>query len=200
MKNLKVYSFLLISFVLLLTSCTVQKRHYRNGYHIDFNQPINSRTADKQIPEKKSNTSQEQQTIKISEAPDLGCEGSVNEQIGEKPTKVTRNDAQNVSASLSAVVKNPSVMSKAEAGVSATEKRLSPPDGEQTTNKSQLVALLLCFFFGVFGIHRFYLGYIGIGLIQLFTAGGCGIWALIDLIMILTGDLKPKNGDYGSKF
>ncbi|MBK6861869.1 MAG: TM2 domain-containing protein [Saprospiraceae bacterium] len=62
--------------------------------------------------------------------------------------------------------------------------------------KSQLIALLLCIFVGGLGIHRFYLGYTTIGIIQLLTAGGCGIWALIDLIRIITGDLKPKNGDY----
>ncbi len=199
MKNLTVYSVLLITCILALTSCTVQKRHYRNGYHVDFNQQIEGRTSPKDIPEKKLTTIQAPQTGNISESPDLGCEVSVNEQIGEGPTKVTLTDAQNISTSLSAVGKYPSVMSKAEAGVSATQKSLGPPDGEQTTNKSQLVALLLCLFFGLLGIHRFYLGYIGIGLIQLFTAGGCGIWALIDLILIITGDLKPKNGEYGSK-
>ncbi|HRG67916.1 MAG TPA: TM2 domain-containing protein [Saprospiraceae bacterium] len=62
--------------------------------------------------------------------------------------------------------------------------------------KSQLIALLLCVFVGGLGIHRFYLGYTTIGIIQLLTAGGCGIWALIDLIRIITGDLKPKNGNY----
>ena len=62
--------------------------------------------------------------------------------------------------------------------------------------KSQLVALLLALFVGVLGIHRFYLGYTGIGIIQLLTFGGLGIWALIDLILIITGDLKPKTGDY----
>lgn len=65
--------------------------------------------------------------------------------------------------------------------------------------KSQLIALLLCFFLGGLGIHRFYLGYTTIGIIQLLTAGGCGIWALIDLIRIITGDLKPKDGDYSEK-
>ena len=65
--------------------------------------------------------------------------------------------------------------------------------------KSQLIALLLCFFLGGLGIHRFYLGYTWQGVVQLLTAGGCGIWALVDLIMIITGDLKPKNGDYTSK-
>jgi len=64
--------------------------------------------------------------------------------------------------------------------------------------KSQLVALLLCIFVGGLGIHRFYLGYIWQGIVQLLTGGGCGIWALIDLIRIITGSLKPKDGDYGT--
>jgi len=54
----------------------------------------------------------------------------------------------------------------------------------------------LAFFLGGLGIHRFYLGYTTIGIIQLLTAGGLGIWALIDFIRILIKDLKPKDGDY----
>jgi hypothetical protein len=65
--------------------------------------------------------------------------------------------------------------------------------------KSQLVALLLVIFVGGIGIHRFYLGYTAIGIIQLITLGGCGIWALIDLIRIAMGDLKPKGGEYSEK-
>ena len=42
-------------------------------------------------------------------------------------------------------------------------------------NKSYTAALLLSFFLGGFGIHRFYTGYIGLGILQLITAGGCGI-------------------------
>lgn len=62
--------------------------------------------------------------------------------------------------------------------------------------KSQLIALLLVIFVGGLGIHRFYLGYTWQGVVQLLTLGGCGIWALIDLIRIITGDLKPKDGEY----
>ncbi|MEM9917768.1 MAG: TM2 domain-containing protein [Bacteroidota bacterium] len=63
--------------------------------------------------------------------------------------------------------------------------------------KSQLVALLLVILVGGLGIHRFYLGYTTIGIIQLLTLGGCGIWALIDLINIITGNLLPADGsDY----
>lgn len=66
--------------------------------------------------------------------------------------------------------------------------------------KSQTVALILVILVGLLGIHRFYLGYTGVGVIQLLTAGGCGIWALIDLIRIATGDLKPADGsDYENK-
>lgn len=62
--------------------------------------------------------------------------------------------------------------------------------------KSQLTAVLLAFFLGVLGIHRFYLGYTWQGVVQLLTFGGLGIWSLIDFIRILTGDLKPKDGEY----
>lgn len=60
--------------------------------------------------------------------------------------------------------------------------------------KSQLIALILVILVGALGIHRFYLGYTTIGIIQLLTLGGCGIWALIDLIRIAMGDLGPADG------
>lgn len=65
--------------------------------------------------------------------------------------------------------------------------------------KSQLVALLLAVFIGTLGIHRFYLGHIWQGVVQLLTLGGCYIWWIIDVIRIATGDLKPRGGDYETK-
>jgi len=62
--------------------------------------------------------------------------------------------------------------------------------------KSQVTALILVALIGGLGIHRFYLGYTWQGIVQLLTGGGCGIWWIIDLVRIITGDLKPKNGDY----
>ena len=61
--------------------------------------------------------------------------------------------------------------------------------------KSKTVAALLCWFLGVLGIHRFYLGHTLYGVIQLLTLGGLGIWALIDFIRILTGSLKDSQGN-----
>ena len=63
------------------------------------------------------------------------------------------------------------------------------------SNKSKWVAAVLCFFLGVFGVHRFYVGKIGTGLIQLFTAGGLGVWWIIDLVVILLGGFTDKAGN-----
>ncbi|NBC08138.1 MAG: NINE protein [Bacteroidetes bacterium] len=65
------------------------------------------------------------------------------------------------------------------------------------TDKDQLVALILCIMVGWMGIHRMYLGYYGIGIIQLLTLGCCGLWTLLDMIRIITGNLQPKEGLYG---
>ena len=60
--------------------------------------------------------------------------------------------------------------------------------------KSRLAAVLLCFLFGVFGAHRFYVGKIGTGILMLVTGGGFVIWALIDLIIIIVGSFRDKEG------
>ena len=62
------------------------------------------------------------------------------------------------------------------------------------SSKSYVTALLLSFFFGVFGVDRFYLGHVGVGLGKLFTFGGLGIWALIDFILIATKNVKDSQG------
>lgn len=67
---------------------------------------------------------------------------------------------------------------------------VTPPPKPADPDKSKydwLVVFLLCLFLGALGIHRFYVGKTGSGIAQLLTAGGCGIWALIDLIMIVMG-------------
>ena len=58
-----------------------------------------------------------------------------------------------------------------------------------------LTTLLLCFFLGTFGVHSFYTKKTAIGVVQLITLGGCGIWALVDLIMIITESFRDGNGN-----
>ena len=64
----------------------------------------------------------------------------------------------------------------------------------EKSDKNFVVAILLCLFVGVFGVHRFYVGKVGTGILQLITLGGLGIWAFIDLIMIIVGAFKDKQG------
>jgi len=71
---------------------------------------------------------------------------------------------------------------------------MQQPYQQMGMQKDWLTTLLLCIFLGFLGVHRFYTGHIVIGLIQLFTFGGCGIWWLIDLIMIATGSFTDSNG------
>ncbi len=63
------------------------------------------------------------------------------------------------------------------------------------SDKRILPAFLLCFFLGVIGAHRFYVGKIGTGILQIVTLGGLGIWALIDFIMIIAGAFTDKQGN-----
>jgi TM2 domain-containing membrane protein YozV len=81
----------------------------------------------------------------------------------------------------------------------------SAPKEQVASGKSQLVALLLVIFLGGLGIHRFYLGYIGRGILYIGLAvtsflivPAIALLALliIDLIKIITGSLKPKGGEY----
>ena len=60
--------------------------------------------------------------------------------------------------------------------------------------KSHVVAILLSFFLGAFGVDRFYLGYTGLGILKLVTIGGLGLWALIDFIRIIIKSLGPADG------
>jgi hypothetical protein len=66
--------------------------------------------------------------------------------------------------------------------------------GNAISPKSRVVAALLAWFLGFLGIHRFYVGKVGTGVLMIVTLGGLGIWALIDFIVILVGSFKDKDG------
>lgn len=76
----------------------------------------------------------------------------------------------------------------------ATHIQINPGGNHLMAHKNKLTAILLSVFVGGLGIDRFYLGYTGLGVVKLLTCGGFGIWALIDLVMICTGSLRPADG------
>ncbi|MBQ9979337.1 MAG: TM2 domain-containing protein [Clostridia bacterium] len=64
---------------------------------------------------------------------------------------------------------------------------------------NKLAAILITLFLGEFGIHRFLAGKIGTGIIWLLTGGLCGIGWLVDLISVITGNFKTKDGKKWTK-
>ena len=64
----------------------------------------------------------------------------------------------------------------------------------KTSSIDWLALFLLTFFVGVLGVHRFYVGKIGTGVLMLITLGGLGVWFLVDLLLVVTGQFTNKDG------
>ncbi|MNN99273.1 TM2 domain protein [compost metagenome] len=64
----------------------------------------------------------------------------------------------------------------------------------EKSSKSFVATLLLAFFLGTIGVHRFYVGKVGTGILMILTAGGLGLWTLIDFIMIAIGKFTDSEG------
>ena len=73
------------------------------------------------------------------------------------------------------------------------EKLLNSSTTTSTTD--WLTLFLITFFVGVLGVHRFYVGKIGTGFLMLLTLGGLGVWFLVDLILVVTGQFTNKEGE-----
>lgn len=120
----------------------------------------------------------------------LKASDNSNSELAEVSLK--RNVPQSVSVASSNYVPTTKQLRKAK----RLEKKLEKQRATDGGSKSAVAAILLCFFVGIFGIHRFYMGYYGIGILQLITLGFFGIWTLIDFILLIVGELQPKNGQF----
>lgn len=76
----------------------------------------------------------------------------------------------------------------------ALQRSYLPNSMPESSEKKILPAFLICFFLGILGIHRFYVGKTGSGIAQLLTLGGLGVWVFIDWIMIMCGSFKDSDG------
>lgn len=80
---------------------------------------------------------------------------------------------------------------KAEAPAAETKAAPAPTAGEKK-KLSWVLVLILSILFGQIGVDRFMMGQVGLGILKLITAGGCGIWWIVDVILIAT---KSTFGD-----
>lgn len=182
----------------LLSSCSIEKRLYRDGFYVSGNHKKTERTtaltANVQQPIRGEERVEQLSAASVStvEIEVLTVNVIINETVSPPQSEAVAEASQTGSD-----IRTESSTRHTDDTRAVVKKKMGKPEpARPAEGKSQLVAFLLCFFFGLLGIHRFYLGYVGIGLIQLFTLGGFGIWALIDLILIACGVLKPKNGEY----
>jgi len=216
MKNSIIKFSIFVFLGLFIASCStiptsITKRHYRGGWYVETKGSINKQEIVKNtLPVNKSELNGLTQKNELTEVTNPENNPNSQEQVSivsENKVKVEPNFiASTNNTVIKDVVKNNKVNhNPINIFPNADNKKLNKivkkaekaaPLGSKGGDKNWLVAVLLCFFLGGIGIHRFYLGYTTIGIIQLLTLGGCGVWALIDFIRIIIKDLKPKDGNY----
>lgn len=200
--------------IIALSSCTMEKQHYSAGYNIQWNSKAHASklkqaenktdeiASQKVVNEEKSDVSN------VSNFSEASIKTESSSSISESESASINNESiailpQNRIVLNSNVKKSTLTNEQLTSGVKTKINKKNNTTQPKSTNetkgggdRSWLVALLLCFFLGGLGLHRFYLGYNGLGLLMLFTGGFFGVLWLIDFFRILIHSLKPKNGDY----
>jgi len=210
--------FLFTAAIALLSSCTMQKRYHNGGWQLEFRKGPDKQAA---APTKKPQTAKtavaemsspqiamaapadltaNNAIIETSVIVDNNATSDIQSATAEKATKNLRSKQSAPSGVIAHAAVAETLQKSDKANFQATKSQKTQTTkahkGQASGDKNWLVALLLCWFLGVIGIHRFYLGYTVIGIIQLLTLGGFGIWTLIDFIRIIIKDLQPKDGSY----
>jgi thiol:disulfide interchange protein len=214
MKNVKLMIIAAMTSIIALSSCTMEKQHYSAGYNVQWNSKAQASklkqaenktdeiTSQKLVTEEKSDVSN------VSNFSEASIKTESSSSISESESASINNESiailpQNRIVLNSNVKKSTLTNEQLTSGVKTKINKKNNTTQPKSTNetkgggdRSWLVALLLCFFLGGLGLHRFYLGYNGLGLLMLFTGGFFGVLWLIDFFRILIHSLKPKNGDY----
>lgn len=204
--NVSVFRIIVFSMVFFLNSCasnvSFSKRYHNRGFN--FSWRSNSelvKSVDKKNSRIDRNITKVEVTRENSDVKPfvLGAKNSVYKSpvIVDNLVKITPESVKsNRSFTNYKTVKLPNLVPKVKMIKHQPLKNTSNIQNNSGPGKNRLIAIILCSFFGILGIHRFYLGYTGIGFLMLFTWGCFGVLWLIDFIRLITGDLQPKNGVY----
>lgn len=204
-------STIVVFIVLLLSSCTIQKRVHMQGYLVEWNKSVSNKKTSFKSEDITTKAMLKNEKIKLNdehnqkESNQILKPGLLKTNESEPYKNIDlENDKIVLSQSKNRIdnkVKiNKGEISSIKSNKDEIKRFKNDKESLKEEGKSQIVAFFLVFFVGVLGIHRFYLGYPGIGLLMFFTAGLCGVLALVDLIRIITGDLKPNGGEYTETF
>ncbi len=182
------------------------KRKYTKGYYVDAPSSVKEVVSSNKtvLIAKNNNLTVKENPVStktVSSAPLIAIQAKASSVLAKSTMKSANKATESISKNASAAINN--TITKG-ANTAAPEIIATPVVNKTDATQghggggsaSWVVALVLCIFLGLLGVHRFYLGYIGLGVLELLTAGCFGILWLIDLIRIIIRDLKPMDGSY----
>jgi len=121
---------------------------------------------------------------------------ATTEVAAETPTATPLDFFKSVQTNLEAKKSTKGLTKKEQRLLKKVNRKVKRMERRKAGGKSWTVALILSILLGGLAIDRFYLGYIGLGILKLITLSGFGLWYLIDLILIAIRKVEPKNGSY----
>lgn len=213
MKKTAIYTLLSILLLTSITSCSIEKRVFMSGYHIEWNK--SKKSFGKDNISKSIFKMTDDEFTSIASISNLENINNLNDSIPviyEKTEDASPIDNSNQtnkktiihsassgeklisSHNKTVLIQRENIKSKNE--VINKNKKTKNAKSSSNGGKMQIVALILCVFLGLLGVHRFYLGYSGMGIIYLLTFGLFGFGWLIDiLLLIIPNGLTPKDKD-----
>jgi hypothetical protein len=214
MTKFKISILAAVTAVIGFSSCSVEKRVHRRGYHVEWN--TSKEKVHNNMAIQHDEKALEASSIAVNTAESGLTKAEIATEVGQASTSVESTQSSdmilNASASFNEkeeVLSTPSLRTfdvKAQENTqtasytqanSEIKQAESVAEATEGGSKSRITALVLCFFLGALGIHRFYLGYTGIGVLYLLTLGLFGFGVLVDFIrLIIKPGLQPKDGTY----
>jgi CRISPR/Cas system CSM-associated protein Csm3 (group 7 of RAMP superfamily) len=214
MKNKNLLKLTLICSIALISSCSIQKRTFRSGYHVEWNKNYSSanskESAEQNIIANNDNEQYEQQAnsnVRIEDEVLISSEFANNEieldmDFQSDLVSAPESKYENAILPINKINSKKDIeqnqiesgnVSNSKITSNKSKKQIKSSNAPANGGKVQIVALILCILLGLIGIHRFYLGYTGLGILYLLTFGLFGIGWIIDLVLlIIPNGLTPK--------